>query len=120
MKPAASMPKPGDEGMARWRGIVFRARVVCVLSQAPGPVLSVTATGLRTWRRLPAAAVVVRPSEFLPMPRLHTHADLREAGIENSDEGRTCLLCDCDVPSGYKHEHGQGVCVQAFTSGGGP
>jgi hypothetical protein len=109
------LPKVGDEGTARHRGLVFRARVLCVVSGRDGPALSVTATGRSVWHRLPAAAVLVRPSEFLPLPRLHTHDDLSRAGVVNHDEGRTCAFCDCDVPSGYRHEHGQGVCVQEFT-----
>lgn len=44
--------------------------------------------------------------------QLTTHEDLRALGIPNPDVGRTCGLCQRDVPSGYKHEHGQGLCVR--------
>lgn len=109
-----TLPKVGDEGIARWRGYTFRAKVLCIVTARTGPSLSVAATGRAAWHSLPAASVCVAPADFRPMPRLHTHEDLRRAGVENHDEGRACGLCGCDVPSGYKNEHGQGVCVQAF------
>jgi hypothetical protein len=43
--------------------------------------------------------------------RTMTHDDLARQSIQNPDAGRTCGLCQRDVPSGYKHEHGRGVCV---------
>lgn len=42
-----------------------------------------------------------------------THADLREAGVHNYDEGRMCLLCGGDAPSGFRHEHGLDICTPA-------
>lgn len=41
-----------------------------------------------------------------------THEDLRALGIPNPDAGRTCGFCQRDIPSGYRHEHGRGVCVR--------
>lgn len=48
-----------------------------------------------------------------PVVEKHTHEQLRLAGVANHDEGRTCFLCGGDVPSGFKHEHGAGVCTAA-------
>jgi hypothetical protein len=45
--------------------------------------------------------------------KLTTHEDLRAAGVENHDVGRTCFHCGGDVPSGFKHEHADGACKQS-------
>lgn len=48
-----------------------------------------------------------------------THAELARHGVVNHDVGRTCGICQRDVPSGFKHEHGFGVCRPARKAGGG-
>ena len=50
----------------------------------------------------------------------HTHDDLRRAGIANHDDGRKCGLCGGDVPSGFRHEHGQGICHRLLAEPAAP
>jgi hypothetical protein len=46
--------------------------------------------------------------------RQWTHEDLFVYGVPNPDKGRTCLLCGGDVPSGFRYQHGEGVCIEAL------
>ncbi len=49
-----------------------------------------------------------------PYPKTRkTHRGMKMMGVNNPDEGlRFCGLCGGDVPDGFKHKHGYGVCVK--------
>ncbi|MGB3935167.1 MAG: hypothetical protein WBL29_05575 [Burkholderiales bacterium] len=61
------LPKPGDVGMASWRGLLpFRARVNLIVTGKNGPALVVEAIDAAVWHALPASSVVVDAQDFVP------------------------------------------------------
>lgn len=66
MTKPSKLPAVGTEGMATWRGLTFRAKVLCIVSRRDGPALSVAAVRMEEARFLPAATLLVRPADFVP------------------------------------------------------